>query len=66
MKYEEALSSWRSLRLALRGATEDEAAELLRIEKENSNRPTFVARIYGRYNTLRNERERRQFTGAMP
>lgn len=58
------LETWADLRKALGKATEEECQQLLDLEKEGKNRPTFLARIYGRYNMLRAERERRELAGG--
>lgn len=56
----EVLKNWRTLRTALASTTEEEASQLLQLEKLGQNRPTFLHRIYGRFSVLRSERERRE------
>lgn len=58
------LENWRSLVDALPDADEAKCEALIKEERDNQNRPTFINRIYGRYNVLRSERERRELTGA--
>jgi hypothetical protein len=60
MDHTEILSSWVYLNNTLRKATEDEAKSLLDAEKSGRKRATVLLRIYGRYNQLRGERERRE------
>lgn len=64
MDCEKALANWRALTDALAEATEEQCKLLLDYERDNANRPTFIQRIYGRYNVLRDERERREMTGS--
>lgn len=52
--------TWRKMNDVLRNATEEEAANMLEAEKAGLNRPVFTARIFGRYNKLRQMRERRE------
>lgn len=59
-KLDTALSSWRSLRVAMEKATEAELKQLLDREKGNLCRPNFLMKVYGRYTVLRAERERRE------
>jgi hypothetical protein len=55
-----ALANWTALNTALRTATEDECAALLRQERKAGNRIQYLLRIHGRYNRLRSDRERRE------
>jgi hypothetical protein len=55
-----ALSSWIELNTYLRKLQDPiYALDLLRREKKGVNRPTFVSRIFARYNRLRGLKERR-------
>ena len=60
MNLEEVLSTWVTLNNALRNATEAECSSLLAHEKANRKRTTVLLRVYGRFNQLRGERERRE------
>jgi len=46
------------LNKALRDLSEDQCSALLKEEKKKRRRFSYLMRIYGRYNTLRCERER--------
>lgn len=59
---DEELGSWAAVNKALQTANEKRCKELLDHEKTNGKRPHFLLRIYGRYNKLRAERERRELT----
>jgi hypothetical protein len=63
MDVQQALTNWRSLTDALAEATEEQCKQLLDAERDGAARLTFIQRIYGRYNTLRDERERRELAG---
>ena len=54
-----SLLSWPALNTKLREATEQQCYRLLQLEAQGRRRPQFMLRIYGRYNRLRGERERR-------
>ena len=56
---EASLSSWPVLNAKLREATEKECYRLMLLEAQHKRRLQFLLRIYGRYNKLRGERERR-------
>lgn len=59
-----ALGSWNDLNAYLRLLTSPEdARQLLHREQKSGNRPTFVNRIYARYNRLRALEERRRLLG---
>jgi hypothetical protein len=62
MSKEFLLKSWEALNTGLKDLKEDEVRELLAIEKAGRARHSFLIRIYGRLNTLRTERERKQLT----
>jgi len=55
-----ALATWKGLNDFLRGATESQAASLLRAELGGKNRAQFVTRIHSRLNRVRADRERRE------
>lgn len=55
-----AFKTWLELQAALRGANERQCERMLFAEQEGPCRPTFALRIYGRYSTLRKERERKE------
>lgn len=57
---EEALSSWLQLNKVLRTIKETECGTLLRFERHGKRRVNYMLRIYGRYNRLRSDRERRE------
>lgn len=54
------LENWTNLNLALRSIDEAQAKKLLSKEREGKKRINFLLRIYGRYNRLRSDRERRE------
>lgn len=54
------LQNWTNLNLALRSVDEVSAKKLLDAEKKGKQRIQFMLRIYGRYNRLRSDRERRE------
>lgn len=61
-KNEDSLKTWNSLNTALQSddVDEDECLRLLKIERAGQRRLQFMLRLYGRYNKLRTERERRE------
>lgn len=61
-KNDEALSTWKSLNEELQKdeMTEEECLRLLNIERKGQRRLQFMLRLFGRYNKLRAERERRE------
>lgn len=61
---EDTTDSWLDLNARLKDANEKSCEELLQIEKTYKKRPHFLLRIYGRFNKLRSERERRELLGA--
>lgn len=52
------LKNWSTLNEHLHDLTEQQCSELLKKEKKGKKRVAFLIRIYGRFNTLRTERER--------
>ena len=56
----QVLSSWLVLNAELRVADEERCRKLLLHEKETKRRLNYMLRIYGRYNRLRSDRERRE------
>lgn len=58
--YAEIGRTWKSLNEFLSAATEDQANALLQRERAGSRRLQFMIRCYGRYNKLRQERERKE------
>lgn len=54
-----ALKNWELLNKALMQMTESECEALLKEERRGAARSSIMNRIYGRYSTLRAERERR-------
>lgn len=60
MVVKKALSNWKSLNAALKKLSEKQLSDLLASEKRDDKRPTFLARIYGRYSRVREMRERRE------
>lgn len=62
-KYRETecpLGNWMSLLTALPKMDEDTAWRLLKEEQEGEGRKTFIDRLYGRANQLREQRERKE------
>jgi hypothetical protein len=57
-KITEVLGDWLALLAFIRTCTEDEAAALLKAEREGACRRTMLLRIHQRYNVLRGRRER--------
>lgn len=60
MAKEDLLVDWGTLNKHIQTLTEKECAALLEREKNGDNRLSFVLRIYGRLNKLRNKRERKE------
>ena len=56
----EALATWSSLLFALRNSKEQDCLKLLEHEIAHKHRWRFEMRIYGHYNLLRSQRERRE------
>lgn len=54
------LESWKSLNDNIKDLDEDQVKELLDKEREGKKRTQFLLRLYGRYNTLRTIRERKE------
>lgn len=54
------LRSWEALNTWLRSAKEEQCRQLLHVEKSSKRRSAFLLRIFGKYNRLRTERERRE------
>lgn len=54
------LDNWIGLNKGLKQLNEEEAKELLEVERKGQKRQSYLLRIYGRYNTLRTKRERKQ------
>lgn len=55
-----ALGSWLALNKFLRTARETQCSILLAFERKGRRRLNYMLRIYGRYNRLRCDRERRE------
>ena len=53
----EILRTWRTMIVGVSNLSEEEALRCLKLETESDNRKDFVARLYGRFNRLRGERE---------
>lgn len=58
------LDNWYKLNDALRGCTEQDAKELLELERQGKNRKRFVLRIHSRINRVRADRERDELTAV--
>lgn len=56
-KREDPLSSWLALNAALKTMKEKQLQDLLKKEQMNNARPSFLVRIYGRFNRVRGQRE---------
>lgn len=52
--------TWDELNAKLRTVDEKECERLLRAERAGKARTQYLLRIYGRFNVLRTERERRE------
>ena len=65
-KNDDALNTWKSLNEALQSdeTGEEECLRLLQVERKNQRRLQFMLRLYGRYNKLRTERERRELAAV--
>lgn len=57
---DKALGSWLALNKFLRTAKETQCNILLEFERKGKRRINYMLRIYGRYNVLRSDRERRE------
>lgn len=57
---DKALGNWLTLNIVLRTAKESQCAILLKFEQQGKRRLNYMLRIYGRYNRLRSERERKE------
>jgi hypothetical protein len=57
---EKSLVNWRALSRDLPKLGEEELSQLLTYEKENKRRINFMLKIYGRYNKVREQRERNE------
>lgn len=58
------LENWANLNNMIMTMTEQELKVLLAAEKDGQNRTQFLLRLYGRYNTLRTVRERRELVAG--
>lgn len=54
------LDNWQALNDGIRSLSEDHVKQLLELEKSGQRRTQFLLRLYGRYNTLRTVRERKE------
>ncbi len=54
---------WPSFLKAVNASTEEVCWEALALEKRNKNRFQYLQRLYGRANSLRGQRERREWLG---
>lgn len=54
------LDNWKALNTRIKTISEEECEQLLTLERQGEARPQFILRIYGRYNTLRTLRERKE------
>ena len=54
------LDTWKSLNDGIQDLEEEQVKALLEYERDNLKRIQFLLRIYGRYNTLRTIRERKE------
>lgn len=57
---DEALSGWMKLQEFLKLADEEQCWDLIQRERKGNKRSMFILRIYGRYNRLRADRERKE------
>lgn len=57
---DQALLNWTTLNAALKEIDEKKCRQLLEREKTNKRRVAFLMRIYGKFNQLRCDRERRE------
>lgn len=60
-----ALATWPNLQASLSEASEEDCRKMLVMEREGKQRLQFLLRIYGRFNRLRAERERRELVTGM-
>lgn len=54
------LENWKSLNDSIQELDEGTLKTLLQVERSGQRRPQFLLRLYGRYNTLRCDRERKE------
>jgi hypothetical protein len=59
-----ALASWRTMNKVLLTCDEAQCRQLLDAERAGQRRQPFIARIYGRYSTMRATRERAELAKA--
>ena len=57
---QKTLVNWRSMTFDLPKLNEEELAALLAYERDNKRRINFLLKIYGRYNKVREARERNE------
>jgi hypothetical protein len=57
---DKALDNWLVLNKVLRTIDIDDCKEMLSTEQAGKRRLNYMLRIYGRYNRLRSDRERRE------
>lgn len=58
--YTYLLENWAALNASLMDLSEEQVETLLNEERSGQKRPAFLLRLYGRFNTLRTQRERRE------
>ena len=54
------IDTWETLNAKIKQLSEEEVEQLLKLERTGQRRTQFLLRLYGRYNTLRTVRERRE------
>lgn len=54
------LENWATLNDNIKKLTEQQVKDLLDVERKGEKRTQFLLRLYGRYNTLRTVRERKE------
>lgn len=54
------LENWQALNEGIKELTEEQVEKLLTQERNGLRRTQFLLRLYGRYNTLRTVRERKE------
>lgn len=54
------LENWKTLNDNIKQLSEEEIEQLLKLERKGERRTQFLLRLYGRYNTLRCVRERKE------
>lgn len=54
------LEKWKTLNEGLADLTEDQVWQLLNLERTGQKRLQFLLRLYGRFNILRTDRERKE------